>query len=64
VHWRHAAFELDVETCAYGSRDAPNVSARYTLRNLTDRELTLTLALAVRPWQVNPPQQFLPHQEE
>ncbi|HYS14901.1 MAG TPA: discoidin domain-containing protein [Burkholderiaceae bacterium] len=59
VHWRHAAFELDVETCAYGSRDAPNVSARYTLRNLTDRELTLTLALAVRPWQVNPPQQFL-----
>ena len=59
VHWRHATFELDVEVCADGSRDAPNLLVRYTLRNKTDRALPLTLSLAVRPWQVNPPQQFL-----
>jgi hypothetical protein len=59
VRWRHAAFELNVEVCADGSRDAPSLLVRYTLHNLTDRELPLTLALGVRPWQVNPPQQFL-----
>lgn len=59
VRWQHAAFVLDVDTGADGPRETPNVLARYTLRNLTDRALPLTLALAVRPWQVNPPQQFL-----
>src|SRR5262249_48024122 len=59
VKWHHAAFSLDVDATADGSREAPQLLARYTLRNLTDHELSLTLALAVRPWQVNPPQQFL-----
>src|SRR5262249_37748509 len=59
VRWRHATFELNVEVGADGSRDAPTLLVRYTLRNLTDRELPLTLSLGVRPWQVNPPQPFL-----
>jgi hypothetical protein len=33
--------------------------ARYELRNLTARPLPLELVLAVRPFQVNPPSQFL-----
>jgi len=59
VRWRHTAFVLDIEAGADGSRATPNALARYTLRNLSDRALQLTLSLAVRPWQVNPPQQFL-----
>ena len=33
--------------------------ARYDLQNLGDRTLPLRLVLAVRPFQVNPPSQFL-----
>ena len=33
--------------------------ARYDIANLTDRPLRSTLVLAVRPFQVNPPAQFL-----
>ena len=59
VRWRHAAFTLEVEATADGQREDPTLLARYTLRNPTDQELSLTLTLAVRPWQINPPQQFL-----
>jgi hypothetical protein len=59
VHWRHAAFTLDVQAAADGPREAPQLLARYRLRNAGDRTRTFTLVLAVRPWQVNPPQQFL-----
>jgi hypothetical protein len=59
VHWRHEAFTLDIETAADGARDAPQALARYTLDNRTDRPRRFTLLLGVRPWQVNPPQQFL-----
>jgi len=59
VQWTHPQFKLDIETAADGSREAPQLLARYTLNNLTDKPLPVTLLLAVRPWQVNPPQQFL-----
>ncbi|CAG1018156.1 hypothetical protein BURC_02891 [Burkholderiaceae bacterium] len=59
VRWQHAAFTLDIEAAADGPRDAPNLLARYVLRNTGSRAQTVTLMLAVRPWQVNPPQQFL-----
>ncbi len=59
VHWQHAAFTLDVEAAADGARDAPELLARYVLRNTSPRTQTFMLMLAVRPWQVNPPQQFL-----
>jgi len=59
VHWQHPAFSLDVEAAADGPRDAPQMLGRYTLHNRSTRAQRLTLQLALRPWQVNPPQQFL-----
>ena len=58
-HWRHEAFALDVQAAAEGPAEAPQLLARYTLRNTSDRPQTYILMLALRPWQVNPPQQFL-----
>nr|WP_295085248.1 hypothetical protein [uncultured Roseateles sp.] len=59
VHWQHAAFSLDIEAAADGPRQSPSLLARYVLRNTSDRKQLYTLALALRPWQVNPPQQYL-----
>lgn len=59
VHWRHDAFALDIEATADGPREAPQLLARYVLANRDARARTFTLLLAVRPWQVNPPTQFL-----
>jgi hypothetical protein len=59
VRWRHADFEL--ETTAQAMREDATVwtRARYRLRNPLDRAQRLSLALAIRPIQVNPPTQFL-----
>jgi hypothetical protein len=59
VDWRHDAFALEIETAADGPADAPQLLARYTLANTGETTRQFTLLLAVRPWQVNPPQQFL-----
>lgn len=59
VQWKHAAFTLSTEVAAEGKRDAPTLLVRHRVRNGTDRELRLELLLAARPFQVNPPQQFL-----
>jgi hypothetical protein len=59
VRWQHAAFALDIEAAADGPREQPHLLARYTVRNTGAQAQTFTLSLAVRPWQVNPPQQFL-----
>ena len=59
VQWQHAAFTLEVEAAADGPREAPQLLVRYVLANRDTRERAFTLLLAVRPWQVNPPQQFL-----
>ncbi|MDO9073632.1 MAG: hypothetical protein Q7U73_10225 [Rubrivivax sp.] len=59
VRWTHAAFGLDVEAAADGPRDAPQLLGRYTVHNRGTRSQRFTLQLALRPWQVNPPQQFL-----
>jgi hypothetical protein len=59
VHWQHAAVALDVGAVADGTAASPELLARYTLHNPTALPQTMTLMLAVRPWQVNPPQQFL-----
>lgn len=59
VHWRHEAFTLDIEAAADGVPQSPQALARYTLVNRADRARRFTLLLALRPWQVNPPQQFL-----
>ena len=59
VQWRHADVELRVEAAADGPAKAPQLLARYTLRNPTSKPQRYSLLLALRPWQVNPPQQFL-----
>lgn len=59
VSWQHEAFGLEVQAAADGPAQAPQLLARYTLRNTSQRAQTYTLMLALRPWQVNPPQQFL-----
>ena len=59
VRWQHAAFTLDIEAAADGPQASPALMTRYLLRNTSTRTQTYTLLLATRPWQVNPPQQFL-----
>ena len=59
VAWRGAGFELDIEAGAEGSRDDARLIARYTLKNSGSVPRSLSLTLALRPWQVNPPTQFL-----
>ncbi|MFT7721668.1 MAG: hypothetical protein QM788_02360 [Roseateles sp.] len=59
VQWRHGDVELRVAAAADGPAGAPHLLARYTLRNPTGRAQRYALLLALRPWQVNPPQQFL-----
>lgn len=57
VHWAHPAFTLDIDAGALGDGTRPTGHARYTLR--ATKALKATLLLVARPWQVNPPQQFL-----
>ncbi len=59
VQWRHADVELRVEAGADGPASTPQLLARYTLRNPTSKPQRYSLLLTLRPWQVNPPQQFL-----
>ena len=63
VHWRVAdpggAIGLDIEAFGHGTPQAAQALARYTVRNLGRRTRVLTLALAWRPFQANPPTQFL-----
>jgi F5/8 type C domain len=59
VRWKDADFALHVEAAAEGQAGAPQALVRYALTNTGSAARTFTLLLAVRPWQVNPPQQFL-----
>jgi hypothetical protein len=59
VRWRRHGWTLNVTAFATGAAGSPELAARYELRNLTARPKTLTLLLAVRPFQVNGPEQFL-----
>ncbi|HEY4081554.1 MAG TPA: discoidin domain-containing protein [Burkholderiaceae bacterium] len=59
VHLAWPGLQLDVNTAADGEAAAPRLLARYTLHNTGKTALTLNFGLALRPWQVNPPQQFL-----
>jgi hypothetical protein len=59
VTWRHSQWEMQVTAFAAGTPQQSQLAARYAITNTSDQALTLTLALAVRPFQVNPPPQFL-----
>lgn len=65
VHWRigneRGALALDIEAFGHGRPEAAQALARYTVRNLGARPRAVTLALAWRPFQANPPTQFLAH---
>ena len=59
VTWRRGGWELKVTAIAVGTPDASRLYGRYEIANLTGHPLHLTLGLAVRPFQVNGPRQFL-----
>ncbi|MHB8913126.1 MAG: discoidin domain-containing protein, partial [Lysobacter sp.] len=59
VAWQHPDFDLAITAFAEGTRERSQLSTRYTLTNTTIASRDYTLALAVRPLQVNPPTQFL-----
>ncbi|MDY0746267.1 discoidin domain-containing protein [Paucibacter sp. R3-3] len=59
VHLVWPGLQLDVTAAADGSSTAPRLLARYTLRNTGKTALALDMQWLLRPWQVNPPQQFL-----
>ncbi len=59
LRWTGAGFALHTEVFAAGPVGASRLFARYRLRNTGSRAAQLSLALAIRPYQVNPPWQFL-----
>jgi hypothetical protein len=59
VHWKQRDFGLAVTAFAQGTPRRSQLVARYRLTNTGPVARDYTLALAVRPLQVNPPSQFL-----
>jgi F5/8 type C domain len=59
VVWSHDAAQLRVTAFADGTPERSQLVARYVVRNPGTVVRDYTLALAVRPFQVNPPSQFL-----
>ncbi len=59
VAWEYGELAFQTTVFAMGSIQRSHLVASYDVRNLGDRPQTVTLVLAVRPFQVNPPSQFL-----
>src|SRR5690606_36902064 len=59
VAWQHHQLAFEVTAFAIGSSEAAQLVASYDVQNLSDQPQTIMLVLAVRPFQVNPPSQFL-----
>jgi len=59
VEWRHRSIELTTTAYASGAPGSASLHAIYRLRNPTQSRQQVTLALTVRPFQVNSPAQFL-----
>ena len=59
VDWRGAQVRLKISACATGPESAPRLMIRYRVSNPLASPSDVTLALAIRPFQVNPPAQFL-----
>ena len=59
VRWEHEHFWFAVTTFAAGNPGESVLYARYRLENLSTETRHVTLFLAVRPFQVNPPWQSL-----
>ncbi len=61
THWRAGDVALDISAFAAGTPDTAHAIVRYTVRNHGQQTLPAALALAWRPFQVNPPTQSLAH---
>lgn len=61
VRWTVGDLSLAIDGFGAGSPGAAQVLARYTVRNNGTRPRRVGLALAWRPFQANPPTQFLAH---
>jgi len=59
VTWHGESLNMTVTAAAVGRSAASALHARYRLSNLTAQPVRATLYLALRPFQVNPPAQFL-----
>jgi hypothetical protein len=59
VTWQHQDLALQVTAFAIGTPERSQLIASYELQNLSALPQMATLVLAVRPFQVNPPSQFL-----
>jgi hypothetical protein len=59
VSWHAPAWKLRTTAFARGMPDQSGLVAQYELTNTSDKPLALRLVLALRPFQVNPPMQFL-----
>ena len=61
ARWRVGDLVLDIAAFGAGTPDAAQAIVRYTVRNVGKRTSPVALALAWRPFQANPPTQFLAH---
>jgi len=59
VTWSAKDLDLTIHAFAAGASDSSVLYARYRITNTSKRSKKLTLYLALRPFQVNPPWQFL-----
>ncbi|HKC82033.1 MAG TPA: hypothetical protein VKB91_12620, partial [Gemmatimonadaceae bacterium] len=59
VTWSANDLDLTINAFAAGASDSSVLYARYRITNTSKRSKRLTLYMAVRPFQVNPPWQFL-----
>jgi hypothetical protein len=59
VRWQIDALSLETTAIAHGNQADSQLLLRYIVRNDGDQPRHLTLALLARPFQVNPPTQFL-----
>ncbi|QDU32768.1 F5/8 type C domain protein [Poriferisphaera corsica] len=57
VTWRHADVDMDIEAITAGAENKSTTYVRYRLTNKTERDLSGTLNLLLRPVQINPPWQ-------
>lgn len=59
VTWQSLPVELQVTALAHGEQDDSRLYVRYLVTNTSDQPQDGVLFLALRPFQVNPPWQFL-----
>ena len=59
VTWQNAELQLGITAFAAGVADSSLLIAKYALKNHSDRTLQGNFYLAIRPFQVNPPTQWL-----